>query len=774
MSAVVKAVKKVAKAVTDTVKRVVNTVVDTAKAIIKDPLPTLVALAGQAVGIPAPVTMAAITGARGGDLGDMAKAATIAYVAPQAASKVAAAIAPTVSSTITNQAAAKAVTAATSKALVNGTVAAATGGDFGEAAAGTMAGSLAASGYQNFVAPSVMEKAQEFGLDVATAKNVSAGLRTGVAAGTATAVSGGDFVAGFATAVADYGIEEGFEKAGDSFKTSALGKSIQEGPIGETARKVSDVFDSVTDSIENAFKKKDVATSEPLGNGVPTVVANEVPVSPNAEPGVIANADGKTLGTINPASNDDIFNQIVAAFEEPRSSKFEAGVPTAALEEIGGEKLARALAGSGTVTDEPLFAGAGFNVGTDQTASPISNITVDGKNYQTRDVSDATGKTTYYFDPADNQVTAKPKEFFGTDAGVGDVDEIKSLAPIEVTAPESILPERQALKDLTSLYKASTGSPLLPSTAPSTAPSAPPVPTAPSLPELKAVVDEAKSQAIEAAVAAQVLPTPENVSAARDAQLNAELAQSVLDEAAQKTSLTPPPLDSGSSSNLDTTLSGQVSPPMSDAATTFTPPTAVPSTEAPEGPLQPSTIGGMIRGDEQGVTGGLSTLSPEASGIGGVPGGMPGGVSEGIPGGIPDGVPGSVSEGVPGGLPSGLPGIIRGGDGTGLLDVGGEGISQLPPVEVIGELLPEDERYRVQRPPSATQQDGSGGGGGGGALNAGQFIRRRRSPLASLLPNDQGLLGDLGSGVVFIEDLPYQWLQPSALARGGLIRFKKA
>jgi hypothetical protein len=729
MSAVVKAVKKTAKRVAKAVEKVVNTVVETAKAIIKDPLPTLVALAGQAVGIPAPVTMAAITGARGGDLGDMAKAATIAYVAPQAASKVAAAIAPTVSSTITNQAAAKAVTAATSKALVNGTVAAATGGDFGEAAAGTMAGSLAASGYQNFVAPSVMEKAQDLGLDAATAKNVSAGLRTGVAAGTATAVSGGDFVAGFATAVADYGIEEGFEKAGDSFKTSALGKSIQEGPIGETARKVSDVFDSVTDSIENAFKKKDVATSEPLGNGVPTVVANEVPVSPNAEPGVIANADGKTLGTINPASNDDAFNQIVAAFEAPRSegAGTQLGVPTAGL--------------------------AGAFIPEDKTQTDLPKVDLPN-------------------------IDIKPV--------IVDSNEVKTLPTIEVSASKDDwlngAQEAEELRDLKSLYKASTGTPLVPSavttaapSGPESAPSAPPVPTAPSLPELKAVVDEAKSQAIEAAVAAQVLPTPENVSAARDAQLNAELAQSVLDEAAQKTSLTPPPLDSGSSSNLSTTLSGQVSPPMTDAATTFTPPTAVPSTEAPEGPLQPSTIGGMIRGDEQGVTGGLSTLSPEASGIGGVPGGMPGGVSEGVPGGIPDGVPGSVSEGVPGGLPSGLPGIIRGGDGTGLLDVGGEGISQLPPVEVIGELLPEDERYRVQRPPSATQQDGSGGGGGGGgALNAGQFIRRRKSPLASLLPNDQGLLGDLGSGVVFIEDLPYQWLQPSALARGGLIRFKKA
>jgi hypothetical protein len=747
MSVVVKAVTTVVKAVAKTVERVVETVVDTAKAIIKDPLPTLVALAGQAVGIPAPVTMAAITGARGGDLGDMAKAATIAYVAPQAASKVAAAIAPTVSSTITNQAAAKAVTAATSKALVNGTVAAATGGDFGEAAAGTMAGSLAASGYQNFVAPSVMEKAQDLGLDAATAKNVSAGLRTGVAAGTATAVSGGDFVAGFATAVADYGIEEGFEKAGDSFKTSALGKSIQEGPIGEAARKVSDVYDSVTDSIENAFKKKDVATSDALGNGVPTVVANEVPVSPNAEPGVIANADGKTLGTINPASNDDAFNQIVAAFEEPTAPKFKASVPTASLtpiyqEEIEGQPVESTQV---IVTPDPSKYG---------TASSFAEAT-------NQDILEAISKK--------SPTTEVPEPKIGA----------------SVKTPDIALPSvlDKDFQDLRGLYKASTGTPSAPSptptpaptpSVPEPAPSAPPVPIAPSLPELKAVVDEAKSQAIEAAVAAQVLPTPENVSAARDAQLNAELAQSVLDEAAQKTSLTPPPLDSGSSSNLSTTLSGQASPPMTDAATTFTPPTAVPSTEAPEGPLQPSTIGGMMRGDEQGVTGGLSTLSPEASGIGGVPGGMPGGVSEGIPGGIPDGVPGGVSEGVPGGLPSGLPGIIQGGDGTGLLDVGGEGISQLPPVEVIGELLPEDERYRVQRPPSATQQDGSGGGGGGGALNAGQFIRRRKSPLASLLPNDQGLLGDLGSGVVFIEDLPYQWLQPSALARGGLIRFKKA
>jgi hypothetical protein len=715
MSAVVKAVKTVVKAVAKTVERVVNTVVDTAKAIIKDPLPTLVALAGQAVGIPAPVTMAAITGARGGDLGDMAKAAAIAYVAPQAASKVATAIAPTVSSAITNEAAARAITAATSKALVNGTVAAATGGDFAEAATGTMAGSLAASGYQNFVAPSVMAKAQEFGLSADTAKNVSAGIRTGVAAGTATAVSGGDFVAGFATAVADYGIEEGFEKAGESFKTSALGRSIQEGPVGEAARKVSDVYDSVTDSIENAFKKKDVATSDALGNGVPTVVANEVPVSPNAQPGILANADGKTIGEINPASNDDVFNQIVAAFEAPRS------------EGVGGQ-LGEATAA----------LGAAF-VPEDTTRTDLPKVNLPN-------------------------IDIKPV--------IVDPNEVKTLPTIEVSASKDDwlngAQEAEELRDLKSLYKASTGTPLVtsavPTGAPSVpgpAPSAPPAPTAPSLPELKAAADEAKSQAVEAAVAAQVLPTPENLNAARDAQLNAELAQSVLDEAAQKTSLTPPAsLDSGLPPNLDTTLSGQVSPPMTDAATTFTPPTAVPSTEAPEGPLQPSTIGGMIRGDEQGVTGGLSTLSPEAGGVGGVPAG--------------------VSEGVPSGVSGGLPGGVLGGVDTGLPGGAEEGIPQLLPVDVIGELSPEEqERYIGQRFPVSitgepTGVPQAGSGGGGGALNAGQFIRRRRSPLAGLLTDNQGLLGDLGSGVVFIEDLPYEWLQPSALARGGLIRFKKA
>jgi hypothetical protein len=709
MAAVVKVVTTVVKAVAKTVERVVETVVDTAKAIIKDPLPTIAALAGQAIGIPAPVTMAAITGARGGDLGDMAKAAAIAYVAPKAASQVASTIAPTVSSAITNEAAAKAVTAATSKALVNGSIAAATGGDFGEAAAGTMAGSLAASGYQNYVAPSVMAKAQDMGLSVADAKNISAGLRTGVAAGTATAVSGGDFVAGFATAVADYGIEEGFEKAGESFKTSSVGTALRESPIGDAARKISETMDNVTDAIDNAFKKKDVTNTASLGNGVPNDVVNQVPVSPNAQPGVVASTDGKTIGTINPASNDEAFNQIVAAFEEPRTPSKQLGVPTASLTPIYAEDIEGQPVSSTQVVVTPDASKYG-------TASSFAEAT-------NQDILEALSKK--------SPTTEVPEPKFGAATKTPDIN-----IPIKVD---------QDFDDLRSLQKAASGA----STAPVKAPAPIPAP-APSLPELEAAAQEAKAAAVDANVVAQAMPTPDNMQAARDAQLGAELAQAALNDAAQKTDLVPgAPTDLTPPETVSTTFPGEAPAEVTGQPTTFTPPTELPSTGVPDGGLQPSTIGGMIRGDGEGVTGGLGTLSPEAGEAGSIPGGVPGGMPGGEIGGVDTGLPGGAEEGIP----------------------------QLPPIEVIGE---EDERY--MRPPvSGTGQPAgaakpsTGGGLGGGNLDSGQFIRRRRvSPLRGLLsPTDQGLLGDLGSGVVFIEDLPYELLQPSMLARGGLIRLKK-
>ena len=779
MSAVVKAVKKVVKTVAKTVEKVVKTVVDTAKAIIKDPLPTIAALAGQAIGIPAPVTMAAITGARGGDLGDMAKAATIAYVAPQAASKVASAIAPTVSSAITNEVAAKAVTAATSKALVNGSIAAATGGDFGEAAAGTMAGSLAASGYQNYVAPSVITQAQNMGLSLDTSKDLSAALRTGVAAGTATGVAGGDFVAGFATAIADYGIEEGFTKAGETIKTSSAGEALRASPVGQAAQKVFETIDNVTDAIDNAFKKKDVANSEPLGNGVPTALVDEVPVSPNARPGIVASTDGKVLGEIDPASNDAAFNQMVAAFEEVtgRPRTLGGGTKVAALESVDGKPLAEVVPGSGPVTDEPVFPGSGYNVGQNQRASATRQQNINGKNVLVRDITDANGETTtYYFDPTDKKITAELKGLMSVDdlekgitvtaspAGPATAAETKSdiLETILEKSPTSAVPTAKPsayepptkapelatdLDDLRSLQKAVSGASTTPSAAPSVTP-----PAAPSLPELETAAQEAKAVAVEAAVTAQVQPTPDNLQVARDAQLNAELAQAALDQASQKTDLVSGAPADLAPPTISTTFPGQAPAEVTGQPTTFTPPAALPPTEGAEGALQPSTIGGMVRGDEAGVTGGLGTLSTEPGA--GEAGGVPAGVSGGLPGGDLQGV---ADAGVDTGLPGGAT----------------EGIPQLPEVEVTGEF-DEDGKYvgpqfpitRPSRFPVITYN------------YLGEPTGRRmvrRSPLMSLLGatgTDRGALGDLGSGVTFI-DQPIEFLQPSMLARGGLIRFRR-
>jgi hypothetical protein len=82
MSAVVSFVSDVVESVVDAVGDVVETVVDvvedavefvgdTVQAVIDDPLPTLLMIAGSAVGIPPAITSAAITAARGGDLQDI-------------------------------------------------------------------------------------------------------------------------------------------------------------------------------------------------------------------------------------------------------------------------------------------------------------------------------------------------------------------------------------------------------------------------------------------------------------------------------------------------------------------------------------------------------------------------------------------------------------------------------------------------------------------------------------------------------------------------------
>lgn len=91
MSGVVEAVGDAINDVVDFAGDVIDTVADfvsdtfksiekTVKAIAKDPLPTLLMVGGQMVGIPPYVTSAVITAARGGDLEDVAKSAAVSWV----------------------------------------------------------------------------------------------------------------------------------------------------------------------------------------------------------------------------------------------------------------------------------------------------------------------------------------------------------------------------------------------------------------------------------------------------------------------------------------------------------------------------------------------------------------------------------------------------------------------------------------------------------------------------------------------------------------------
>jgi len=255
MSVIVKAVEKV-----------VETVVDTVEAVIKDPLPTLATIGLSMVGIPPAVTQAAITAARGGDLEDIAKSAAIAYATPTVAAKIAPAVGSTVSSVVTNEAAAKALTAATSQSLVAGSLTAATGGDWQQAAAGAFAGSMAASGYDQYVAPEVAAQAKSLGLSAESHASLQGALKSGVASGAGATATGGDFATGFANAFVESGWEDLTAKAKEGLqdvkKTFMKDEGIKDNP--PTYAGVSDnLVDEVPLSLEGQLAQINQMEKDP-------------------------------------------------------------------------------------------------------------------------------------------------------------------------------------------------------------------------------------------------------------------------------------------------------------------------------------------------------------------------------------------------------------------------------------------------------------------------------------------------------------------------------
>ena len=126
---------------------------DTIEAIVEDPLPTLLMIAGSAVGIPPYVTSAIITAARGGDLGDIALSAGTAYLGAELGgqfqtSSIAGSLSSTLVESGVDTAIASTVTTSIGKGLVNGAVAELKGGDFVDGFTGGLVGSVVGAGVQ--------------------------------------------------------------------------------------------------------------------------------------------------------------------------------------------------------------------------------------------------------------------------------------------------------------------------------------------------------------------------------------------------------------------------------------------------------------------------------------------------------------------------------------------------------------------------------------------------------------------------------------------------
>ncbi len=426
MSVVVKAVEKV-----------VDTVVKTVEAVINDPLPTLLTIAGTAVGIPPAVTQAAITAARGGDLEDIAKSAAIAYATPTVAAKIAPAVGSTVSSVVTNEAAAKALTAATSQSLVAGSLTAASGGDWEQAAAGAFAGSMAASGYDNYVAPEVTAQAKSLGLSAESHANVQNALKSSVASGAGAAAAGGDFATGFANAF----VESGFE---------TLSAKANEG---------------LQDMKKSFLNDKGMQDNEPTRAGIPSDMVDEVPESP----------EGK-YAQKNSVSIED---QLAEASKLPRDPNFG--------KQIGSDLAANEVfltPDQPTMYDMPGYKPASIMVDPDAELS-------DGKSLPAVEVVELP-----FIDDA------KKSAISGNFGLLKENTEFGQIAPMG----DSFEPDAEGLSSR-------------------------------NLNRILLQANQSSDAAVEAKAQAAINPTPENIAAAEQAQLTAELDQKVLADAQKQISV---------------------------------------------------------------------------------------------------------------------------------------------------------------------------------------------------------------------------------------------
>lgn len=264
---VVETVGDVVEDVADVVVDVVETVGDVVQAVIDDPIPVLVSVAGQMVGIPAPVTMAALTAARGGDLEDIVLSAGTAYFAPTVASSLSETFAPALFEAIGNETVANVVAESTSKALVSGTLAEVRGGDFEDGFAGGFTGALVNSSLgeftDEFVKDDVLALAEENGIDIKTANNFILGTNRAISAGVSAEISGGDFATAFTNSVAVQSVNAGTNYAANS--------------IGDQFKSVGEGWDLAEEESKEGYET--TITADMTGAGIPDDMVSQVEVT---------------------------------------------------------------------------------------------------------------------------------------------------------------------------------------------------------------------------------------------------------------------------------------------------------------------------------------------------------------------------------------------------------------------------------------------------------------------------------------------------------------
>ncbi len=312
MSAVVSFVADVVENVVDAVGDVVDTVVDvvedavefvgdTVEAIVNDPLPTLLSIAGAAIGIPPPVTMAAVTAARGGDLEDIVLSAGVAYLAPQASNALSSTLSASIGDAIVNQTVSDIVVDSVSKGLVSGTIAEVRGGDFEDGFAGGFTGTLVNSSVgeftNEFISPGVQDMLSDSGLETDTINSlVKEGTRA-VSAGLTAEITGrGDFDDAFINSVQNSTINVGTNYAvntiGDQFRSTEEGLQTVE----KEKETESDLL-----SFDDYFALDTTRDTDTTGAGIVDSLVEEVAVS---DMGTDSGATTDTLATTGVGSTD--------------------------------------------------------------------------------------------------------------------------------------------------------------------------------------------------------------------------------------------------------------------------------------------------------------------------------------------------------------------------------------------------------------------------------------------------------------------------------------